>query len=132
MTIPGIGQLNASAFVAMIGDVNRFRKGRDLAAWLGFTPQQHSSGGKERLGKISKKGNAYLRTILIHGARAYLWRVRQRKAQPRTQFEQWILEKLITNHANVVIVAVANKLARYLWAVMRTGKAFYSPPLRTA
>ncbi len=69
-TIPGVGELNASAFVAAIGDGRQFKRGRDLAAWLGLVPQQHSTGGKERLGGISKKGNSYLRKILIHGARA--------------------------------------------------------------
>jgi transposase len=132
MTIPGVGRINASAAVAMIGDVSRFRRGRDLAAWLGLAPRQRSSGGKERLGSISKKGNAYLRTTLVHGARAYVRPVRRRQDRPRTLFERWIVEKLASSHVNVVIVAVANKLARFLWAVMRTGQAFVSPPLRAA
>lgn len=130
-TIPGIGELNASAFVAAIGDATQFGRARDLSAWLGLVPAQHSSGGRERLGSISKKGNSYLRKILIHGARASVNRIRRRMDSPKNRHEAWVIEKLRRQHINVVTVAVANKLARYIWAVLRTGKPFYSPPVRT-
>ena len=81
-TIPGVGDLNASAFVAAIGDGHQFKRGRDLAVWLGLVPQQHSSGGKERLGGISKKGNSYLRKNLVHGARACIVRIQLRADHP--------------------------------------------------
>ncbi len=132
MTIPGVGELNASAFFTAIGDASQFARGRDLAAWLGLVPNQHSSAGKERLLGISKRGDSYLRRILIHGARAYICRIRQRASRPRTLFEGWIVDKLKTKHVNAVAVAVANKLARMIWAVLAKGEAFHSPPVRTA
>lgn len=130
MTIPGIGELNASAFFTAIGDVTHFARGRDLASWLGLVPGQHSSGTRERLLGITKRGDAYLRKILIHGARAYVCRVRQRADKPQTLFECWIVGKLQTKHINAVAVAVANKLARMIWAVLAKGETFYSPPAR--
>ena len=134
MTVPGIGELNASAFVAAIGRGEQFRCDRDLACWLGLVPKQHSSAGKERLLGISKRGNSYLRRILIHGARAHVSRVAHRKAQPRNQLEAWIVGLLERKHMNsvVVVVAVANKLARIIWAVLYYQTTFSSPPLRTA
>jgi transposase len=132
MTVPGIGELNTSAFVAAIGRGQQFRCGRDLACWLGLVPKQHSSAGRERLLGISKRGNSYLRRILIHGARSYVFRVAQRKAHPRTQFEKWIVGLLERKHINTVVVAVANKLARIIWAVLYHQTKFFSPPLHPA
>lgn len=132
MTIPGIGHLNASAFVAAIGRGDQFRCGRDLACWLGLVPKQRSSGGRERLLGISKRGDSYLRRILIHGARAHVSKVAHRKEHPRNQFEKWIVALLERKHVNIVVVAVANKLARIIWAVLHHQTSFFSPPVRPA
>ncbi len=125
--VPGIGELNASAFVAAVGRADQFRNGRDLASWLGLVPRQHSSGGKERLLGISKRGDSYLRRILIHGARAHVSRVVRRRENPRSQFEAWIVGLLDRKPFNTVVVAVANKLARIIWAVLYHQTRFCSP-----
>ncbi len=132
MTIPGIGDLNASAFAAAIGRGDQFRCGRDLACWLGLVPKQHSSGNRERLLGISKRGDSYLRRILIHGARAHVSRVMHRKEHPRNQLEKWIVRLLERKHLNTVVVAVANKLARIIWAVLYRQTTFVSPPVHPA
>jgi transposase len=117
--VPGIGRLTASALVASIGNAQEFKSGRQLSAWLGLVPKQHSSGGKERLSGISKRGDAYLRRMLIHGARAVL-----KHMNPKRQATRW-LEKLLTRaHRNVVIVALANKLARIAWALLSKGERY--------
>lgn len=119
-TIPGIGVINATALLAAVGDASTFAKGRDLAAWLGLTPRQHSTGGKTRLLGISKRGNRYLRVQLIHGARAAMAHfVRQ-----MTPMGDWVRRLLERAHANVVVVAIAAKLARIAWAVLRHGRSF--------
>ena len=119
-TIPGIGVINATALVAAVGDASAFAKGRDLAAWLGLTPRQHSTGGKTRLLGISKRGNSYLRVQLIHGARAAMAHfVRQ-----TTATGDWVRRLLARAHPNIVIVALAAKLARIAWAVLRHGRTF--------
>lgn len=113
-TIPGIGPITASAIVATVADATQFKNGRQFAAWLGLVPQQHSSGGKERLGGISKRGDGYIRRLLIHGARAIVgWR--KRSIRPR---DQWIDGLLGRRHINVATVALANKSARVAWALM--------------
>jgi len=119
-SIPGIGVINATALVAAVGDASAFARGRDLAAWLGLTPRQHSTGGKTRLLGISKRGSKYLRTQLIHGARAAL---RPLAAQP-SRTGAWLRELLGRAHPNVVVVALAAKLARIAWAVLRNGRSF--------
>jgi transposase len=119
-TIPGIGSINASALVAAVGDASAFAKGRDLAAWLGLTPRQHSTGGKTKMLGISKRGNKYLRKQLIHGARAAL---PQLAAKP-TKLGAWLKDMLARSHPNVVVVALAAKLARIAWAVLRHDKTF--------
>jgi transposase len=123
-SIPGIGPITASAIVATVGDPQQFRSGRHFAAWLGLVPQQRSSGGKEWLGGISKRGDGYIRRLLVHGARAIVgWRKRlSRSATP------WIERMLERRPVNVVTVAYANKLARISWAVMSQGARFN--PLR--
>jgi transposase len=119
-TIPGIGSINASALVAAVGDASAFAKGRDLAAWLGLTPRQHSTGGKTKMLGISKRGNKYLRKQLIHGARAALPHL---AAKP-TKLGAWLKDMLTRSHPNVVVVALAAKLARIAWAVLRHDKTF--------
>ena len=112
--IPGIGPMTATAIISAIGDAKQFKCGRDLAAWLGLTPRQHSSGGKDRLLGISKRGDAYLRTLLIHGARAVL-----RVSETKTDSLSCWLQKLSSRrHKNVAAVALANKNARIIWAIL--------------
>ena len=113
-TIPGIGVLNATALAAAVGDASAFARGRDFAAWLGLVPRQRTTGGKAKLLGISKRGNVYLRTLLIHGARAALPAL-SRKATP---FGAWLRGLLARAHVNTVVVALANKLARIAWAVL--------------
>ncbi len=119
-TIPGIGVINATALVAAVGDASAFAKGRDLAAWLGLTPRQHSTGGKTRMMGISKRGNRYLRTQLIHGARAAMAHF----ARQATPVGLWVQGLLARAHPNVVVVALAAKLARIVWAVLRHGRDY--------
>lgn len=114
-TVPGIGVINATALLAAVGDGSAFSRGRDLAAWLGLTPRQHSTGGKTKLLGISKRGNSYLRTQLIHGARAAMAHF----AGKQTPMGAWVRQLLTRAHPNVVVVAVAAKLARIAWAVLR-------------
>jgi len=120
--IPGIGPLTASALVATIGEVKQFENARQLAAWIGLVPRQHSSGGKQtRLG-ISKRGDSYLRTLLIHGARSV---VRLIDRNPETK-AGWLGKLLGRRHKNVAIVALANKNARTVWALLRHDRAYQS------
>jgi transposase len=119
-TIPGIGVINATALVAAVGDASAFGKGRDLAAWLGLTPRQHSTGGKTKLLGISKRGNKYLRTQLIHGARAAMVHF----VKQTTPIGTWVRHLLTRTHPNVVVVALAAKLARIAWAVLRHGSRY--------
>lgn len=118
--IPGIGPLIATAVVASIGNGAAFRKGRDFASWLGLVPRQHSTGGKARLLGISKRGNPYLRKILIHGARAAVVRVKRE----RSPFGSWLDALQTRAPLNVVVTATANKLARIVWAVLSSGEEF--------
>ena len=118
--IPGIGPLTATALVASIGDARCFNNGRELAAWLGLVPRQHSSGGKVLLQGISKRGDAYLRTLMVHGARSVL-RVAERKT---TSTDRWSTEMLARRHKNVAAVARANKNARVVWALLAHGRDY--------
>ena len=120
--IPGIGPITATALISAIGDGKQFKRGRDLAAWLGLTPRQHSSGGKDRLLGISKRGDAYLRTLLIHGARAVL-KVVGNKEDPRSR---WIQNLCGRRNKNIAAVALANKNARIVWALL-TKKTDFLP-----
>ena len=113
--IPGIGPLTASALVASIGDARNFKNGRQLSAWLGLVPRQHSSGGKPTLLGISKRGDVYLRTLLIHGARSTL-----RTAKPDT----WGAGLAERSNKNLAAVALANKTARVVWALLAHGRTF--------
>jgi transposase len=118
--IPGVGPLTATAVVATVGDAKSFRSGREFAAFLGLVPRQSGTGGRVKLLGISKRGDPYLRTLLIHGARAVLnWRSRAgRPADP------WLDSLLARRPKNVAIVALANKMARTIWALMAHGRAF--------
>ena len=112
--IPGVGPITASAIVATVGDARQFKSGRQFAAWLGLVPQQRSSGGKERLGGISKRGDGYLRRLLVHGARAVVgWR----KRRP-VSWDAWLNGLLSRRPVNVATVAYANKNARIIWALL--------------
>jgi transposase len=124
--IPGIGPLISTAIVAAIGNGAAFRKGREFAAWLGLVPKQYSTGGKARLLGISKRGNQYLRKILVHGARAAVSRMKRERAP----FGAWLDALETRAPRNVVIVAMANKLARISWAVLSTGEE-YRPAMNT-
>ena len=112
----------ATAIVAAIGNGAAFRKGRDFAAWLGIVPRQYSTGGKARLFSISKRGNVYLRKMLIHGARAAVLRVKRDSAP----FGPWLDRLDGRAHTNVAVVAMANKLARIAWAVLSSGNDYRS------
>jgi transposase len=119
-TIPGIGVINATALLAALGDARSFARGRDLSAWLGLVPRQATTGGKPRLLGISKRGNRYLRVNLIHGARAVLPGILAQDS-PLGRWARALSERA---HKNVVVVALAAKLARIAWAVLRKGCPF--------
>ena len=120
--IPGIGPITASALVASIGDASSFKNGRQLAAWLGLVPRQHSSGGKQVLQGISKRGDTYLRTLLIHGGRSVI-RVAAGKSN---QSSRWIVNIMERRHKNVAAVALANKNARVVWALLTHQREYQS------
>ena len=119
-TIPGIGPLNATALAAAVGDGRTFHRARDLSAWLGLVPRQATTGGKPRLLGISKRGNKYLRTLLVHAARAAL----QPLAASQTPLGDWLRGLIARAHRNTVVVALASKLARIAWAVLRSAGKF--------
>ncbi|SFC02227.1 IS110 family transposase [Collimonas sp. OK412] len=123
--IPGVGPLTATALVATIGEAKTFHNGRQFAAWLGLVPRQHSSGGRERLLGISKRGDTYLRKLLIHGGRAV---VRYADRHP-SQYNGWLANLLARRHKNVVAVALANKNARIAWALLAKGRVFCPDPV---
>jgi transposase len=127
-TIPGIGVLNATALKAAIGNGQTFARGRDLAAWLGLVPRQVTTGGKPRLVGITKRGNKYLRKLIIHGARSALPVL----ASNATPLGEWLRALMKRVHKNAAVVALANKLARIAWAVLRRGEEFDAAAVRTA
>lgn len=120
--IEGIGPLTASAIVATIGDPNIFKNGREVAAWLGLVPKQHSSGGKTQLGGITKRGDCYVRTLLIHGGRSVV-KTCEHKTDRRSL---WVKDKKQRCGFNKAAVAVANKNARIIWALLATGECYHS------
>jgi len=119
-TIPGIGVLTASAIAASVPDASFFRSGREFAAWLGLVPRQNSSGGKERLGRISKQGNRYIRRLLVIGATSMLRHARARSA-PGAEWVNGLLER---RKPRLVTVAMANKTARIAWALLARGETY--------
>lgn len=118
--IPGIGPITSSAILATIGAVDQFRTGRDFAAWLGLTPINKSSGGKQRLGRISKMGDRYIRRLLIGGMTS---RVRTARSKPE-RADPWLLALLERKPARVATVAMANKTARIIWAMLSRGESY--------
>lgn len=119
-SIPGIGALDATALVAAVGDAQTFTRGRHLAAWLGLVPRQATTGGKPRLLGITKRGSKYLRKMLIQGARAALPTL----SRSNTRLGQWLRDLLARAHSNTVAVALAAKMARIVWALLRYGTTF--------
>jgi transposase len=124
LTIPGIGPITASSLLAMAGDARSFRCGRDFAASLGLVPRQHSTGGRPNLLGISKRGDRYLRCLLVQGARAVM-----RFVQRRTDaLGHWVQALLQRRHSNVVACALANKMARIVWAILARGGEYQPHP----
>jgi transposase len=121
LTIPGIGPLGATALLAAVGDGKQFKSGRDMAAWLGLTPAQYSTGGKSTLLGVSKRGHAYVRRLLIHGARSCVIHL----DRTRDRLGSWITDLQRRMHINKVVVALANKLARIAWVVLTRPGALY-------
>ena len=113
----GVGPITATALVAAVGSAEQFAKGRDMAVSLGLTPRQHSTGGKDRLLGISKRGDPYLRSLLVHGGRSV---IRTAKGK-EDRLSQWVMSLVARSHPNVAAVAMANKTARIAWAMIRNG-----------
>jgi len=126
-TIPGIGFVGATAIAATVTDPSVFRSGRDFAAWIGLVPRQDSTGGKQKLGPISKQGDRYLRRILVVGAHAVL-----RLAKQKPEKYPWLTELLAHKPFKVVAVALANKMARMAWALLAHGGTYRAPRLAAA
>jgi transposase len=126
--IPGVGPLIATALVASIPDPHAFRSGRDLSAWIGLVPKQNSTGGKERLGHISKAGNRYLRSLLVVGALSLIRRAKQAGTTRRA----WLTQLMARRPTKVVAIALANKIARIAWAMMVRGTRYTEPALQAA
>jgi len=128
--IPGVGPITASAIVATIGKAREFKNGRQLAAWMGLVPKQNSSGGKHNLLGISKRGDTYLRTLLIHGARSVIQCVEKRPDE-----DNWLRKLTVRRNKNVAAVALANKNARTVWALLAHDQTFrldYMPKAMSA
>jgi len=126
--IPGVGPIVGSAILSAVGDAKQFKNGRNMAAWIGLTPKQFASGDNSRMGGMSKRGNRDIRRLLIHGARAVVnWSGKKTDA-----LSLWIQTLSKRMHSNKVVVAVANKLARMIWAVLATGQRYRAPIVETA
>jgi len=118
--IPGIGPITASAIVATVGKAQEFKNGRQLAAWMGLVPRQSSSGGKQNLLGISKRGDTYLRTLMIHGARSVIYHA-EKKAEP----DSWLRKLMDRRNKNIAAVGLANKNARVIWALLVHDRIFH-------
>jgi transposase len=127
-TIPGVGPITASAVVATIGGPERFKSGRDLAAWIGLTPLNKSSGGKERLGRITKMGDKYLRRLLVAGMTARIGFARRRP----DRVDPWIISMLGRKPARLATITMANKTARIIWAVLTRNEPYQAPQAKAA
>lgn len=127
-TIPGVGPITASAVVATVGDPGRFKSGRDFAAWIGLTPLNKSSGGKERLGRITKMGDKYLRRLLVAGMTARIGFARRRPGC----VDPWVISLLGRKPARLATIAMANKTARIIWAVLDRNEPYQAPQMRAA
>lgn len=123
-SVPGIGLMTSTALVAFVGDVQRFPSARHFASYLGLTPREYSSGLRHRLGRISKRGDSYLRLLLVHGARSVLCHAK--KATTHDRLRTWALKLQSRSRHNKAAVALANKLARIAWAVWRRGREYES------
>lgn len=123
-TIPGIGVIGANAIAATVTDPSVFKSGRDLAAWIGLVPRQNSSGGKERLGHISKKGDRALRRLLVLGAASVL-----KHARAHPEKHPWLMRLLARRPAKIAMIALANKMARIAWAVLAKGETYRAPAI---
>ncbi|HDR9507211.1 hypothetical protein C5615_10650 [Burkholderia cepacia] len=123
-SLPDWSQNSASgqtAIVSAVGNASTFRRARDLAAWVGLVPQQHTTGGKPRLLGITKRGNSYLRRLFVQGARAlWVWKDKH----PNDPIQHWLIQLAERRHAHIAVCALANKLVRIAWAVMRSGAEF--------
>lgn len=128
VAIPGIGPVTATALIAAIGNGAAFSKGRGFAAWMGLVPGEYSTGGKQKLLGISKRGNSYLRRLFVQGARA----VMQRRTKQSSGLSTWLAQLTARLHHNVAIVALANKLARIAWAVLAKSELYRPPVVPTA
>jgi transposase len=126
--IPGVGPLTATAIIAAVGNGAAFRKGREFAAWVGLVPREHSTGGKQKLLGISKRGNCYLRRLFVQGARAVL----QFREKQSSGLSAWLAQLALRAHHNIVGVALANKLARMAWAVLAKGEVYRPPELASS
>ena len=124
VAIPGIGPVTATALIAAIGNGGAFRKGREFAAWMGVVPREQSTGGKQKLLGISKRGNSYLRRLFVQGARA----VMQQRTKQSSGLSRWLAQLTSRSHRNVAAVALANKIARMAWAVLAKNEQ-YRPPV---
>ena len=124
-TIPGVGFITATAIVATARDTSVFKNGRQFAAWLGLTPKEHSTGGKQRLGRISKRGDSYIRKLLVHGARITLRHIKKHSDRKSV----WAKDLLLRKGMNRSAVAVANKNARIIWALINYDQEYKSFPL---
>jgi transposase len=125
-TIPGVGPIIATAVVAAVGDGRMFGRGRDMAAWLGLVPRQHSTGGRPTLGSISKRGNTYLRELFIQGAQSSFVYLKR----DQSSLGQWLRQVETRRQRQVAIVALANKMVRICWKVLTSEEAFRAYPAR--
>ena len=123
--IPGVGPVTATALIGAVGNGSAFGKGRELAAWMGIVPGEYSTGGKQKLLGISKRGNKYLRRLFVQGARSVL----QQRHKQAPGLSNWLAQLLGRTHQNVVVVALANKLVRMAWAVLCKNERYRAPVL---
>jgi transposase len=127
-TSDGVGPIVSSALIAAVGNGQAFGKARDMAAWLGLVPRQYSTGGKSNLGSISKRGNGYLRMLMIQGARAHMIHMKR----DRSRMGQWLHEIERRSHPHVALIALANKIVRVCWKVLTGGENYRPFPYESA